>query len=526
MGAMSDNLFEMFASVFAGNEDKVILDADTGRSCTWREADEQSARIAACLADAGVKPGDRVTVQVEKSPENLFLYLASLRAGFVYQPLNLAYHRGELEYLLGDAEPACVVCRPQDEAAMREIAASAGTKAVLTLDDEGEGSLIEHSRWARPDFAIVPRAGGDLAAMLFSSGTTGRPKGVMLTHRNLAANAESLVAAWGFSSADRLLHALPMFHVHGLFVALHCALLSGASMRFPPRFDARMVMRYLPECTVFMGVPTYYTRLLGEPELSAETCRSMRLFIAGSAPLLPETFSAFRERTGHTILERYGMTETGMNTSNPLQGERRMGSVGLPLPSVSVRVADQTTGDELPRNSVGELQIKGDNVFKGYWKAPEKTAEEFTADGWFRTGDLGVIAEDGYVSIVGRAKDLIITGGLNVYPKEVELCIDDMPGVEESAVVGVADADFGEAVTAFVKRASGKVAVSEADVIAHVKANLANFKVPKRVLFVDSLPRNAMGKVQKNVLREQLANAGVESRSRQEAVPGNPASAG
>ena len=482
--------------------------------------------MATCLAAAGVKPGDRVTVQVDKSPENLFLYLASLRAGFVYQPLNLAYHRGELEYLLGDAEPACVVCRPQDEAAMREIAAVAGTKAVLTLDEEGEGSLIEHSRSTRPDFATVPRAGDDLAAMLYSSGTTGRPKGVMLTHRNLAANAESLVAAWGFSGADRLLHALPMFHVHGLFVALHCALLSGASMRFLPRFDARMVMRYLPECTVFMGVPTYYTRLLGERDFDAETCRSMRLFVAGSAPLLPETFSAFRERTGHTILERYGMTETGMNTSNPLHGERRMGSVGLPLPGVSVRVADQTSGEEMPSASVGELQIKGDNVFKGYWKAPEKTAEEFTTDGWFRTGDLGVIAEDGYVSIVGRAKDLIISGGLNVYPKEVELCIDEMRGVEESAVVGVQHTDLGEAVTAFVKRASGKVAVSEADVIAHVKANLANFKVPKRVLFVDALPRNAMGKVQKSLLREWLANGGGESRAQEEPISGDVASTG
>jgi malonyl-CoA/methylmalonyl-CoA synthetase len=522
---MSDNLFEKFASVFAGRAGQSILDTETGRSCAWREADEQSARMAACLAAAGAKPGDRITAQVGKSPENVFLYLAALRAGFVYQPLNLAYHRGELAYLLGNAEPACVVCRPQDEATMREIAAASGTKIVLTLDDEGKGSLIDHSRSTRPDFAVVPRALDDLAAMLYSSGTTGRPKGVMLTHRNLAANAESLVTAWEFSDADRLLHALPMFHVHGLFVALHCALLSGASMRFLPRFDARLVMRYLPECTVLMGVPTYYTRLLGEPEFSAETCRSMRLFVAGSAPLLPETFSAFRERSGHTILERYGMTETGMNTSNPLHGERRMGSVGLPLPGVSVRVADQTSGEEIPSGAVGELQIKGENVFKGYWKAPEKTAEEFTADGWFRTGDLGVIAEDGYVSIVGRAKDLIISGGLNVYPKEVELCIDEMLGVEESAVVGVAHADLGEAVTAFVKRAAGNDAVAEADVIAHVKANLANFKVPKRVLFVDSLPRNAMGKVQKNVLREQLANAGGERREQDEPVPGDVASA-
>ena len=522
---MSDNLFEMFASVFAGNADTIVLDTDTGRSCTWREVQDQSAQMAACLSVAGAKPGDRITAQVGKSPENLYLYLASLRAGFVYQPLNLAYHRGELEYLLGNAEPACVVCRPQDEATMREIAAVAGTKVVLTLDDEGKGSLIEHSRSVRPDFATVPRAGDDLAAMLYSSGTTGRPKGVMLTHRNLAANAESLVTAWGFGSGDRLLHALPMFHVHGLFVALHCAVLSGASMRFLPRFDARMVMRYLPECTVFMGVPTYYTRLLGEQDFDAETCRSMRLFIAGSAPLLPETFSAFRERTGHTILERYGMTETGMNTSNPLHGERRMGSVGLPLPGVSVRVADQTSGEEMRRGAVGELQIKGENVFKGYWKAPEKTAEEFTADGWFRTGDLGVIAEDGYVSIVGRAKDLIISGGLNVYPKEVELCIDEMRGVEESAVVGVAHADLGEAVTVFVKRAPGTVTVSEADVIAHVKANLANFKVPKRVLFVDALPRNTMGKVQKNVLREQLANSGDERRAQHEPLAGDVASA-
>jgi malonyl-CoA/methylmalonyl-CoA synthetase len=508
---MSDNLFDRFASGFSDHPEQAILETETGRACSWGEADGESARIAAYLSNAGVMPGDRVSVQVEKSPENVFLYLACLRAGFVYQPLNLAYQPSELRYLIGNAEPACIVCQPEAEADMRELAADAGTKLVLTLDPAGRGSLVDESRQAVGRFATEPRAADDLAAILYSSGTTGLPKGVMLTHRNLAANAEALVDAWGFSSADRLLHALPMFHVHGLFVALHCALLSGAAMRFLTRFEARTVVRFLPECTVFMGVPTYYTRLLADPDFGRETYRSMRLFVAGSAPLLAETFVAFRERTGHAILERYGMTETGMNTSNPLNGERRMGSVGLPLPGVGVRVADRTTGAELSRGEVGELQIKGENVFKGYWRAPEKTEEEFTADGWFRTGDLGVIADDGYVSIVGRAKDLIITGGLNVYPKEVELCIDGLQGVEESAVLGVPHPDFGEAVTAFVKRRPDGPPVTGADVITHVRAELANFKVPKRVFFVDTLPRNAMGKVQKTVLRES-AMAGSADR--------------
>jgi malonyl-CoA/methylmalonyl-CoA synthetase len=411
---MSDNLFEMLAARWTGTADAPVLVTERDRGWTWRALAEASARIAVHLTHLGLQPGDRVTVQVEKSPEAIALYLACLRAGLIYQPLNLAYQPSELAYLLGDAEPACVVCRPEDADTMGRLATAAGVDALLTLDASGGGSLLDAARSLPADHVTVPRDGDDVAALLYSSGTTGRPKGVMITHRNLAANARALIDAWRFTAADRLLHALPLFHAHGLFVALHCALASGAAMRFLPRFEARTVMRFLPECTVFMGVPTYYTRLLAEPDFGEATCRSMRLFVAGSAPLLPETFAAFRERTGHTILERYGMTETGMNTSNPLAGERRMGSVGLPLPGVSVRAADQATSEPLPPGAVGELQIKGDNVFKGYWKAPEKTAHEFTADGWFRSGDLGVIGEDGYVTIVGRAKDLIITGGLNV----------------------------------------------------------------------------------------------------------------
>lgn len=494
------NLYSHFRRQFVSHADDELLCTGDGRSYSYTDVDSRSAAIAAFLASQGIAPGDRISVQVEKSPETLCLYLACLRGGFVFHPLNMAYTSGELEYFLNNAEPAAVICDPKNEAAIKQIADSAGVGFIFTLDGDGNGTLSNHADEMPVEFGVVPRAEDDMAALLYSSGTTGVPKGIMLTHANLLRNTEALVTAWGFTDKDRLLHALPVFHVHGLFVAIGCVLLSGASMRWLPGYNVGEVMRYLPECTVLMGVPTYYTRLLAQSTFNAEVAGNVRLFVSGSAPLLEETFVEFESRTGHRILERYGMTETNMNTSNPLDGERKPGTVGPPLPGVEVRICDDD-GTVLGAGKTGNLQVRGPNVFVGYWKMPDKTAEDFTEDGFFNTGDKGVIDEDGYVSIVGRAKDLVITGGLNVYPKEVELFIDDLPGVSESAVIGVPHADFGEAVVAVVVPENvGEV--SEAEIINACKAELANFKVPKRVVFVDELPRNTMAKVQKNVMRE------------------------
>ena len=494
------NLYSHFYRQISTHAGKELLCTGDGRSYSYRDIDEGSARLARFLTDLGVSAGDRVSVQVEKSPEMLMLYLACLRAGLVFHPLNMAYTAGELDYFLHNAEPSVVICDPANEAAIKQLADAAGTRFIFTLDGDGNGSLIERSAASDAEFTTVARAADDLAALLYSSGTTGVPKGIMLTHANLLRNTEALVESWGFTDSDRLLHALPIFHVHGLFVAIGCVLLSGASMRWLPAFNARKVMEFLPECTVLMGVPTYYTRLLALASFTEKTASNMRLFISGSAPLLEETFVEFEARTGHRILERYGMTETNMNTSNPLHGDRKPGTVGPPLPGVQVRITDDD-GNTLPVGEIGNLQVKGPNVFIGYWKMPDKTAEDFTDDGFFNTGDKGRIDEDGYVSIVGRAKDMVITGGLNVYPKEIELFIDDLPEVSESAVIGVPHADFGEGVVAVVVPESiGDV--SESDIIEACRKNLANFKVPKRVVFVDELPRNTMAKVQKNVLRE------------------------
>lgn len=503
---MSTEEFNLY-SHFRGQVDKhandELLSTGDGRSFTYAEIDDRSASIAAFLTGLGIGVGDRISVQVEKSPESLCLYLACLRAGFVFHPLNMAYTTGELEYFLNNAEPAAVICDPTREFGIKQIADAAGAQFVFTLDGDGNGTLPERASGFSTTFGVVPRAADDLAALLYSSGTTGVAKGIMLTHANLLRNTEALVDAWGFTDEDRLLHALPIFHVHGLFVAIGCTLLSGASMRWLPSYNPQEVIRYLPECTVLMGVPTYYTRLLAQNEFTKETAANIRLFVSGSAPLLEETFVEFEARTGHRILERYGMTETNMNTSNPLNGERKPGTVGPPLPGVEVRIVDND-GNVLPTDEIGNLQVKGPNVFIGYWKMPDKTAEDFTDDGFFNTGDKGKIDEDGYVSIVGRAKDMVITGGLNVYPKEVELFIDDLPGVKESAVIGVPHADFGEAVVAvIVPENAGKT--SESDIIEACKLDLANFKVPKRVVFVDELPRNTMAKVQKNVLRDTYA---------------------
>ena len=494
------NLYTHFYSQFVEHADDELLCTEQDQSYRYSDIDARSAQLARLLTDLGASPGERVSVQVEKSPESLCLYLACLRAGLVFHPLNMGYKRGELEYFLGNAEPVIVICDARNEDIIRPITNAAGIDHLLTLNADGGGTLSDNANPLRPEFATLHRDADDLAALLYSSGTTGVPKGIMLTHSNLLRNTEALVEAWGFTEADRLLHALPIFHVHGLFVAIGCVLLSGGSMRWLPAYDAKQVIKYLPECTVLMGVPTYYTRLLAEDSFTANVAENVRLFVSGSAPLLEETFVEFEKRTGQQILERYGMTETNMNTSNPLHGLRKPGTVGPPLPGVEARVCDDD-GNVLEIGETGNLQIRGPNVFVGYWKMPEKTAEDFTSDGYFNTGDKGTIDSDGYVSIVGRAKDVVITGGLNVYPKEVELFIDDLPGVKESAVIGVPHADFGEAVVAAVVLVEGDQ-LNEGDIINAAKENLANFKVPKRVVFIDELPRNSMAKVQKNILRD------------------------
>ncbi len=496
---MNANLYALLRAHFPESAEQPCLMIPDGQVVHYEDLDAMSARIAHALAAAGAKRGDRVAVQVDKCWEALALYLACLRAGFVYLPLNTGYQKGELSYLFGDAEPAVIVCRPDSA----ERAGPLRPEATMLTLAGGEGTLLGAASGHDASFDTVVSQPDDLAAILYTSGTTGRPKGAMLTHRNLGSNASTLVGYWGFTRGDVLLHALPTYHVHGLFVACHCALLAGARMLWLARFDAAEVRALLPRATVMMGVPTFYTRLLALDAFGADDCRSMRLFISGSAPLLPETFAAFRERSGHTILERYGMTETGMNTSNPLDGERIGGTVGPALPGISVRVVD-AEGRPAAAGVVGDVEVKGPNVFAGYWRMPAKTREEFTADGYFRTGDVGEILPNAYLRIVGRAKDLIISGGLNVYPKEIEERIDAMPGVVESAVIGVPDADFGEAVAAVVVAQPGH-ALSESGVIAALKSEIASFKVPKRVHFVAELPRNAMGKVQKNVLRERFA---------------------
>jgi malonyl-CoA/methylmalonyl-CoA synthetase len=497
---MDFNLYTHFYKKFVEHADDQLLATEQDRCYSYSDIDKRSARLARTLTDLGAVPGDRISVQVEKSAEALCLYLACLRAGLVFHPLNMGYKSAELEYFLVNAEPVAVICDVRNEDIIRSIAEAADIHHVLTLNANGNGTLADRADASAPEFDTLHRDENDLAALLYSSGTTGVPKGIMLTHANLLRNTESLVDAWGFTDADRLLHALPIFHVHGLFVAIGCVLLSGASMRWLPAYDAKQVIRYLPECTVLMGVPTYYTRLLAEESFTAGVAKNVRLFVSGSAPLLEETFVEFEERTGQRILERYGMTETNMNTSNPLRGERKAGTVGPPLPGVEARVCDDE-GKVLDVGEIGNLQVRGPNVFIGYWKMPEKTAEDFTDDGFFNTGDKGIIDSDGYVAIVGRAKDVVISGGLNVYPKEIELFIDDLPGVKESAVIGVSHPDFGEAVVAVVVPQSG-TKLEEDSIIKAAKDNLANFKVPKRVLFIDELPRNTMSKVQKNVLRD------------------------
>jgi malonyl-CoA/methylmalonyl-CoA synthetase len=502
---MDENLYSLFESRFPADRKQPLMLLASGAQVSYADAEAASARYAALFTTLGLVPGDRLAVQVEKSPEALLLYLGCLRAGLVYLPLNSAYHESEVRYFLENAEPRAVVAQPASLPWLAPLAASLDIVHVLSLDQDGGGTLQEAVRAMPARFATVPRSGDDLAAILYTSGTTGRSKGAMLTHRNLGSNALVLHRAWGFRPGDVLVHMLPLFHVHGLFVAGHCVLLNGSAMRFHLRFDARRAIEDFARSTVFMGVPTLYTRLLAEEGLNHQACSRMRLFTSGSAPLLAETHQEFERRTGHRILERYGMTETGMLTSNPLHGERRAGSVGLALPEVAVRVVDDTGASCTP-GTIGHVIVKGPNVFPGYWRMPERNAEEFTGEGYFRTGDLGSLSGDGYLTIAGRSKDLIISGGYNVYPKEIELAIDELPGVRESAVVGVPHPDFGEAVTAVVVARHGDAAAaSEDDILAALRERLANFKVPKRVYFVDELPRNTMGKVQKNILRERYS---------------------
>ena len=473
-----------------------------GRTLSYADLWAGAERIAAVLADSGVAPGDRVAVQVEKSVMAIELYLGTVMAGGVFLPLNTGYTASEIGYFLGDAKPAVFVCDPDRLAELTPAAEAAHVGTILTLGGDETGSLADLVRKRKPGFSAVPRQPDDLAAILYTSGTTGRSKGAMLTHRNLASNAETLAELWRFTEKDVLIHALPIFHTHGLFVALNVTLVSGAAAILHRGFDAKAILADMAEATSLMGVPTFYTRLLALPELDRKTTRKMRLFVSGSAPLLAETHEEWQARTGHAILERYGMTETNMNSSNPYDGTRKPGTVGLPLPGVEIRVVDPETGAELPKGEIGGIEVKGPNVFKGYWQMPDKTAAEFRGDGFFITGDLGKIDEDGYLSIVGRSKDLIITGGYNVYPKEIEEKIDALEGVNESAVVGLPHADFGEAVAAVVVPRHG-AKLSETDILAAIAPDLARYKQPKRVYFADNLPRNTMGKVQKNVLRDE-----------------------
>ena len=530
----NDNLYAVLRAGFPADLDATAIETcDTpGGPCfyTWRDLERASARIANLLERLELAPASRIAVHADKSVETLMLYLAVLRAGHVYLPLNTAYQAAELSYFIGNAEPAVVVCAKRNFPWLSRLAFGAGVRNVFTLDADRTGSLLDRAAFMSDEHAVQPRAADDLAAILYTSGTTGRSKGAMLTHGNLSSNALTLRDYWGWrrgpqggckpppspkgsepargrpsaDSGDVLIHALPIFHVHGLFVASHGALLSGSKMLWFEKFDARATIRAMARATVMMGVPTLYVRMLAEPSLTRDAVAQMRVFIAGSAPLLAETFEAWRERTGHTIVERYGMSETVMLTSNPYHakdGERRAGTVGKPLPGVQLRVRGED-GTDCAVDEIGGIEVRGPSVFKGYWRMPEKTAEEFTADGWFKTGDVGKIDDQGYVVIVGRSKDLIISGGYNVYPAEIEGYLNEMAGVAESAVIGVPHRDFGEAVVAVVVP-KHKAGLDSESLVAGLKAKIAGFKVPKQLFVVNELPRNAMGKVQKNVLREQ-----------------------
>ncbi|NDR59284.1 malonate--CoA ligase [Aliiruegeria sabulilitoris] len=500
---MPNHLHDAMFALRSGSP-KTFLHLADGSSLSHADFAELSARQAAIFADLGVEKGDRVALQAAKTPEALAVYAACIRIGAVLLPLNTAYTPDEVSYFLTDAEPKLLICDPAAEGAIAAVAQSVGA-GVLTLDANGAGSFSDRVSSAAPLEMVTDCAPEDLAAILYTSGTTGRSKGAMLSHDNLLSNARALTDLWQFTEADTLIHALPIFHTHGLFVAVNVSLLSGAAVRFFPKFDIDLIIKALPHSTTLMGVPTFYSRLLDDPRLTRDSVANMRLFVSGSAPLLAATHEAFEARTGHRILERYGMTETNMNASNPYTGERLAGTVGQPLPGVEIRITEPGTDRELPQGETGMIEVRGPNVFQGYWRMPEKTAEELRADGFFLTGDLGLFDAKGYLQIVGRQKDLIIAGGYNIYPKEIEVLLDGLDGVQESAVIGVPHPDLGESVVALVVPEPGASPDPE-DLIAALAERLARFKHPRKVEIVDSLPRNTMGKVQKNVLRETFAD--------------------
>ena len=499
---MTNPLYDALFGAHAGRETVFLRLADGG-VLSHDAFLRMAARFAHVLVDAGLAPGDRLAVQIGKSPEALAVYAACVQAGVIFLPLNTAYTAAEVDYFVGNSGAKLVLGTDRSAEALKPICEAHGA-ALMTLNDDGPGSFAEAAAGQPEVFETVDRAADDLAAFLYTSGTTGRSKGAMLTQENLLSNARVLCDYWRFTDADVLLHALPIFHTHGLFVATNVTLVAGGSMIFLPKFDLDAMIARMPQATSMMGVPTFYTRLLDDPRFTKELTAHMRLFVSGSAPLLAETHKQFEERTGHRILERYGMTETNMNTSNPYDGDRRAGTVGFPLPGVELKITDPTTGDTLPEGEIGQIEVRGPNVFKGYWQMPEKTAEELRPDGFFITGDLGLIDDRGYVQIVGRNKDLIISGGYNIYPKEIELALDDQPGVLESAVIGAPHPDFGESVVGCLVAEPGVEPDLDA-IAAAIGESLARFKQPRHLVLLDALPRNTMGKVQKNVLRDRFA---------------------
>lgn len=502
---MRDSTFyDQLSTCFPWKRSKVAIETPAGRKWSYADLDNESGRIANFLAELGVEHGDRVVACLGSTPETLCLYLACLRSGAIYVPLPRAARGPEAEHVLDDAEPKLVVCGPRMEKTLFSTWKSQRRAPLLTLDGAGGGTLWERSRCCDRNFLTPQDASAeDVAAILYTSGTTGRPKGAMLTHHNLAHNASALADSWGFGEDDRLIHVLPLHHVHGLFVACHCALLAGATMVMLPKFDADQVVELLPTCTVLMGVPTTYVRLLANRGLNPEVCRNMRLFTSGSAPLRDDTFREFERRTRHLILERYGMTETLITFSNPLRGERRPGCVGIPLPGIEARIVNDV-GESVAPGTVGQLEVRGANLFSGYWRQPEQTARAFRQDGYFVTGDLARLEHEGATAIVGRVRDLVITGGENVYPKEVERALDGLPGVYESAVLGVPHADWGEAVIAVVVPEDENQPPTMGELLPLLDTLLARYKVPKGIFLTDELPRNAMGKVQKNLLRQRF----------------------
>mgnify|MGYP002621007422 CR=1 FL=1 len=500
---MTNPLFDALFAPLAGRNDPFLILPDGG-AITGMEFHAMCARAAGAMVEAGLKPGDRLAVQVAKSPTALALYGGAVMAGVVFLPLNTAYTAPEVEYFLANSGAGLMLADGKSEAALAPIAARCGAQ-LMVLNADGTGSFAEAMERATPLPTPAARGAGDLAALLYTSGTTGRSKGAMLSQQNLLSNAEVLVHEWRFTADDVLLHALPIFHTHGLFVATNVMLLACGAMIFLPKFDTEAILAHLPQASAMMGVPTFYTRLLDDARLTRELVAHMRLFVSGSAPLLAETHTDWEARTGHRILERYGMTETNMNSSNPYEGERRAGTVGFPLPGVEIRITDADTGAALPQGEIGMIEVRGPNVFQGYWQMPEKTAAELRENGFFVTGDLGMFDAEGYLHIVGRQKDLIIAGGYNIYPKEIELALDAAPGVKESAVIGVPHPDLGEAVLGVIVPQPGSSPQPEA-ILAALAQELARFKLPRALEIVDELPRNTMGKVQKAALRDRFGN--------------------